>query len=138
MTPSEIIKKYYELANKSDWAAWLTLFDDKLVGDEQIAGHFEGIDALRGAGDAIDNGYKPFHMTPLEVIIDGDQACVIWRCDSKNANLVPIAYPGDPNRPVIGANHFRFASGKIVYMRTIHDVIPFQPFIQQSSPYPRS
>jgi hypothetical protein len=133
-----IIDRYYELANKGDWTTWLTLFDDNVIGDEQIAGHFEGIDVLRGAGDAIQKGYKPFHMQPLQVVVDGDQACVIWRCDSRNANEVPIAYPGDPNRPVIGANYFRFANGKIVYMRTVHDVIPFQPFVQQSRPFQSS
>jgi ketosteroid isomerase-like protein len=129
------LERYYELVNQGDWAAWLELFDDNVSGDEQIAGNFEGIEVLRGAGEAINKGYKPFHMRPLNIVIAGDEACVIWQCESKNANGVCIAYPGDPERPVIGANYFRFKKGKIVYMRTIHDVIPFQPFVQQNRPF---
>jgi len=135
MEPRQIIDKYYEYVNKADWASWLTLFDDKVVGDEQIAGHFEGIGALRGAGDGINEGYSTFQMLPQQVVVSGDEAAVVWRCDAASKGGVPIAYPGDPARPVIGANYFRFANGKITYMRTVHDLIPFQPFVQKSHPY---
>jgi hypothetical protein len=43
---------------------------------------------------------------------------------------VPIAYPTNPDgssRQVIGANYFQVQNGKIVYMRTIHDSLPFAP-----------
>jgi hypothetical protein len=132
---AQVIQRYYETANAGDWKAWLTLFDDKIVGDEQIAGHFEGLDPLRGAGDAISKGYSKFQMRPQQIIINGEEVAVVWRCEAVNAHGVPIAYPGDPNRPVVGANYFRIVAGKIVAMRTIHDVIPFQPFVQGSCPY---
>ena len=128
MTTKEVVEKYYENVNSENWGDWLTLFTKDVKGDEQLAGHFDGIEVLRCAVDAISKGYKPFRMHPLTIIADGDEACVIWRCESKNANGVPIAYPTDPTRPVIGANHFQIRDGKIVYMRTIHDSLPFRPF----------
>jgi hypothetical protein len=39
----------------------------------------------------------------------------------------------NPGRQVIGTNYFQVQNGKIVYMRTIHDSLPFQPFTSQST-----
>ena len=128
-----VIDKYYDCVNRSDWSEWLKLFTDDVVGDEQLAGHFAGIDVLRGAVDAMRRGYSRFNMHPQQIVVDGDNACVVWRCDAANAKGVPIAYPGDASREVIGANFFQIRNGKIAYMRTIHDSLPFQPFISQSS-----
>jgi ketosteroid isomerase-like protein len=129
----EVIEKYYDCVNRGDWSEWLTLFSEDVVGDEQLAGHFTGIDVLRGAINAISTGYSRFNMYPQRMVIEGDSACVVWRCTAANAAGTPIAYPGDAQREVIGANFFRVQNGKIVYMRTIHDSLPFQPFINQSS-----
>lgn len=128
MDNRDIIDQYYEYVNAEKWDNWLTLFTQDVKGDEQLAGHFEGIAVLKGAVDAISKGYRPFRMRPLTFVVEGDDVCVIWRCESKNANGVPIAYPTDPDRPVIGANHFQIRNGKIAYMRTIHDSLPFRPF----------
>ncbi len=134
MTTREIIEKYYDAVNRGDWDAWLSLFSDDVVGDEQLAGHFAGIEVLRGAVGAISTGYSRFLMHPQRVVIDGDAACVVWRCDAANAAGVAIAYPDDPGRQVVGANFFQIQNGKIVYMRTIHDSLPFQPFTNQNRP----
>ena len=128
MTTKQVIDKYYEYVNSDNWDSWLTLFTETVEGDEQLAGHFKGIDVLKGAVKVLSSGYRPFRMRPQHVIIEGEDACVIWRCESKNANGVPIAYPTDPDRPVIGANHFQIRDGKIAYMRTVHDSLPFRPF----------
>jgi ketosteroid isomerase-like protein len=130
-TTREIIDRYYDCVNRGDWGAWLTLFSDDVVGDEQLAGHFAGIGILQGAIDAISNGYSKFNMYPQRIVVEGDAACVIWRCDAANAAGVPIAYPDNADRPVIGANFFQIQNGKIVYMRTIHDSVPFEPFTSQ-------
>jgi ketosteroid isomerase-like protein len=133
MDTRAVIERYYDCVNRGAWQEWLTLFSDDVVGDEQLAGHFAGIDVLRGAIDAISSGYSRFNMYPQRIVVDGDAACVVWRCDAANAAQVPIAYPGNPGRQVIGANFFQVQNGKIVYMRTIHDSLPFQPFVNQSA-----
>lgn len=133
MDTRAVIERYYDCVNRGAWQEWLTLFSDDVVGDEQLAGHFAGIDVLRGAIDAISSGYSRFNMYPQRIVVDGDAACVVWRCDAANAAQVPIAYPGNPGRQVIGANFFQVQNGKIVYMRTIHDSLPFQPFVNQST-----
>lgn len=132
-TTREIIEKYYATVNAGDWDTWLTLFSDDVVGDEQLAGHFAGIDVLKGAVGAISKGYSKFKMYPVRVVVEGDAGCVIWRNDSANAANIPIAYP-DRSRQVIGANYFHVQNGKIVYMRTIHDSRPFDPFTDPSNP----
>jgi hypothetical protein len=121
MTVRDVIDCYYDCVNRGDWQQWLTLFSDDVMGDEQLAGHFDGIEALRGEADAIRSGYRAFRMHPQHIVVDGDAAVVIWRCEGQNSHGVPIAYPDDPSREVIGANHFQLQNGKIVYMRTIHD-----------------
>jgi ketosteroid isomerase-like protein len=133
METREVIEAYYDCVNRGDWEQWLTLFSDDVVGDEQLAGHFAGIDVLRGAIDAISNGYRIFRMHPQRIVVEGEAACVVWRCEAQNASGTPIAYPDQPDRQVIGANYFQLQNGKIVYMRTMHDSLPFQPFINQSS-----
>jgi len=131
MTTREVIEKYYESANAGKWDQWLTLFSDDVVGDEQLAGHFADINVLQGAVDGIRKGYSKFKMYPVRIVVDGEAAVVIWRNDSANAAGVPIAYPTDAKRQVIGANYFQVQNGKIVYMRTIHDSLPFKPFTDQ-------
>ena len=133
MDTRAVIEKYYDCVNRGAWQEWLTLFSDDVVGDEQLAGHFAGIEVLRGAIDAIQKGYSQFKMCVQRMVIEGDAGCVVWRCAAANTARVPIAYPDNPGRQVIGANYFQVQNGKIVYMRTIHDSLPFQPFINQRS-----
>jgi len=134
MTTRQVIEEYYRCVNAGDWTAWLTLFTEDVIGDEQLAGHFEGIGVLQGAVDGISNGYSKFQMHPQEIVVDGDAACVVWRCEAANRTGEPIAYPKEPDRPVIGANFFKVRDGRIAYMRTIHDSLPFAPFINQNQP----
>jgi ketosteroid isomerase-like protein len=123
MDTRRVIDQYYESVNNADWDTWLTLFDDDVVMDEQIAGHAEGIDSFRGAGAAIERGYSKFQMHPEHILVEGDEAGVYWHCEAANAGGVPIdAY---------GANYFRLQDGRITYVRTIHDTVPFKPFIDQ-------
>jgi len=119
----EVINKYYEAVNKGDWDTWLTLFDQNVVVDEQLAGHVEGTGILGGAIGAMKKGYSRFQNEPTHIVIDGDQACVISHISAANASGVPI----EANV----ANYFRLENGKIKYMANFHDTVPFDPFVHQ-------
>jgi hypothetical protein len=134
MTTREVIDKYYDCANRSAWSEWLTLFTNDVTGDEQLAGHFEGIEVLRGAINVISYGYSKFQMIPRHIVVAGDEAVVIWQCLAANRAGTPIAYNYLPQREVVGANYFRLEGGKIKYMRTIHDETAFAPFAHPSNP----
>ena len=43
------------------------------------------------------------------------------------ANIATCAQPIS----AIGANYFQVKNGKITYMRTIHDTVPFKPMTEQ-------
>lgn len=133
-TTRELIDTYYDCINRGDWNRYLTLFSDDVVGDEQLALHFEGIDVLREAIGAISYGYSTFQMTPLHIVVQGDEAAVIWRCDAANRAGTPIAYNYLPGREVVGANYFRLEGGKIKYMRNVHDETAFAPYSHPTNP----
>jgi ketosteroid isomerase-like protein len=123
MDTREVIDRYYETVNAGDWDTWLTLFADDVVVDEQLAGHLEGVGVLRGAVGAMKKGYSKFLMLPEHVVIEAEQAAVIWHCEAANATGVPI--------DVRGANYFRVEESKIVYMANFHDKGAFAPFTSQ-------
>ncbi|RCJ19536.1 hypothetical protein A6770_05160 [Nostoc minutum NIES-26] len=123
MNTREVIDKYYESANAGDWDTWLTLFDDNVVVDEQLAGHIEGIEIMRGAIGGIERGYSKFQNNPQHVVIDGNEASVVSHISAANATGVPI----EANV----ANYFRLENGKISYMANFHDTRPFDPFVNQ-------
>ncbi len=123
MDTREVIDRYYETVNAGDWDTWLTLFADDVVVDEQLAGHLEGVGVLRGAVGAMKKGYSKFLMLPEHVVIEAEQAAVVWHCEAANASGVPI--------DVRGANYFRVEDGKIVYMANFHDKGAFAPFTSQ-------
>src|SRR5947209_20105422 len=93
-TTREVVDKYYETVNAGKWDEWLTLFDDDIVMEEQLAGHVEGIDVLRGAVGGLKTGYAKFQMLPQETTIDGEKATVIWRCVAESADGGSIDAPG--------------------------------------------
>lgn len=123
MDTKEVISKYYNYVNAGDWNNWLTLFDDNIVMDEQLAGHLEGIEILRGAVGGMEKGYSKFLMHPQNILVQGNEACVIWNCEAANASGVPI--------DAKGANFFQVANGKITYMSNFHDTRSFDAFVNQ-------
>jgi len=123
MATREVIDRYYELANAGDWQTWLTLFDEAVVIDEQLAGHVEGLDVLRGAIGGMETGYSRFQNVPRHVVVDGEEAAVVSHISAANAAGVPIEAEV--------ANYFRLEDGKIAYMANFHDTRPFDPFVNQ-------
>ncbi|WP_341530221.1 nuclear transport factor 2 family protein [Nostoc sp. UHCC 0302] len=123
MNTRDIINKYYEVVNAGDWDTWLTLFDDNVVVDEQLAGHIEGVGVLQGAVGGIKKGYSKFQNLPKQIVINGHEACVVSHISAANATGVLI----EANV----ANYFRLKNGKITYMANFHDTRPFDPFVNQ-------
>src|SRR5512132_4433725 len=130
MNTREVSDQYYACVNSGDWAGYLRLFSDDCICDEQLLGHLVGIDALRPVIEGFPTSFSRFQMLPQRVVIEGEAGVVVWRVEAAVAAGVPIAYPTNPDgstRQVIGANYFQVQNGKIVYMRTIHDSLPFAP-----------
>ncbi len=123
LSTREVVDEYYARVNRGDWDAWLQLFNETVKMDEQLAGHVVGAAILRGAVGGLKAGYSKFLMHPMHIVIDGEQAAVIWHCEAANASGVPI--------DAIGANYFVVTGGYITYVRTIHDTVPFKPFTEQ-------
>jgi ketosteroid isomerase-like protein len=116
-SPKEIIDRYYAAVNSGDWDTWLTLFDDKLVMDEQLMGHVDGIGPLRDVAAGIKTGFKKFQMHPKHVVVEGNEAMVAWNFEAETADGKQLN--------IDGANYFQFANGKIVYMQNYHDTKPY-------------
>jgi len=123
MSTNDIINTYYKSVNAGDWDTWLTLFDDKVVIDEQLAGHVEGVEILRGAVGGLKKGYSKFQNVPKRIVVNGDEAFVASHISAANAAGVPIEAEV--------ANYFRLSNGKISYMQNFHDTVPFGPFVNQ-------
>lgn len=115
---------YYRYANEGDWEAWCDLFTEDMVMDEQLAGHIEGLDALRPMMVVgMPQTYSRFQNTPRHVIIDGDQAGVVSHVSAASAAGAPI----EADVMV----YFRFRHGEISYMANFHDSRPFAPVLRQ-------
>ena len=123
MSTRDVIEQYYAAANSGDWQTWLGLFQEDVVIDEQLAGHVEGLDILRGAIGAMEKGYSKFQNVPKHIVVDGDEATVVSHISAANAAGVPIEAEV--------ANYFQLEDGKIAYMANFHDTVPFQPFTSQ-------
>lgn len=121
----DVINKYYDSVNVGDWDTWLTLFDDNVVVDEQLAGHIEGVSILRGGVGVMKKGYSKFQNVPKHIVINGNEACVVSHISAANASGVPI----EANV----ANYFCLERGKITYMANFHDTVPFGPFVNQKT-----
>ena len=125
MSPKDVIDKYYELANAGDWDAWCRLFSEDMVMDEQLAGHIEGLAALRPLMKGMKRAYSKFQNIPKHMIVsaDGREAAVVSHISAANA-------AGDPIEADV-MNYFRIQNGKIHYMANFHDSKPFKPFLEQ-------
>ena len=121
--PRDVILAYYKSVNAGDWQTWLSLFEEHVVIDEQLAGHVEGLDRLRGAIDVMEKGYSKFQNVPKHIVCQGDEAAVFSHISAANA-------AGEPIEAEV-ANYFKLRDGKIAYMATFHDTRPFDPFVNQ-------
>ncbi len=119
MSNKEIVDTYYKLANLNDWDAWCDLFADDMVMDEQLAGHIEGLPALREIMAGMKAAFPKFTNTPKHIVVCGDQAGVVSHLSNTNADGMDIECEV--------MNYFEFKGGKISYMSNFHDTKPFDP-----------
>ena len=121
MKPRKIIDAYYEKANAGDWQTWCDLFDEKMVMDEQLAGHIEGLATLRSMMKGMGKMYASFRNEPRHILVDGDQGAVV-------SHITAVSPAGNKIEAEV-MNYFRFKDGKIVYMANFHDSVPFKPVL---------
>ena len=115
--PRDVLLAYYRTANAGDWQEWLTLFAEDVVIDEQLAGHVEGLDILRGAIGGMEKGYSRFANVPKHFVVQGNNAAVVSHISAANA-------AGESIEAEV-TNYFQFRDGKIAYMANFHDTRPF-------------
>jgi ketosteroid isomerase-like protein len=119
MNTSEVVHRYYELANAGDWMGWCDLFAEDQVMDEQLAGHIEGLATLRQMMAGFPDMYARFANVPRHFVVAGDEAAVVSHISAQT--------PGGATVEADVCNYFRIAGGRIAYMANFHDTVPFQP-----------
>ncbi|HEX6077554.1 MAG TPA: nuclear transport factor 2 family protein [Micromonosporaceae bacterium] len=124
MNTREVVGRYYELANAGDWDTWCDLFTADLVMDEQLAGHIEGRETLRGMMKGFPGMYAKFQNQPRHVVVDGDQAAVV-------SHISAITPSGEAVEAEV-VNYFRLDAGLISYMANFHDTVPFRVVLSNS------
>ncbi|MDP3913586.1 MAG: nuclear transport factor 2 family protein [Bacteroidota bacterium] len=117
MTTKEVIEKYFEFVNSGNWDAYLTLFDQNVIMEEQLLGHIEGIENVAAGIEGLRNN-REFRNFPLEIIVEGDKAVALWNIQSPMANGNKL--------DLKGANYYRVKDGKIVYFSNFHDTSVFK------------
>jgi ketosteroid isomerase-like protein len=125
MSVREVIERYYAAVNAGDWDSWLELFDELIVMDEQLGGHIEGLEMLRGLVGGLKRVYSSFKNVPRYIVIDGNQACVMSRISAVSAS-------GEPIEAEV-ANYFLIQEGRITYLANFHDSRPFDPAFKRGA-----
>jgi ketosteroid isomerase-like protein len=116
-SPRETMELYYKYANAGDWDRWCDLFTDNTVMDEQLAGHIEGANTLRGMMKGFPTMYRSFQNVPKHIFASGNEGAVVSHISAVNAAGKTI----EANV----MNYFRFEDGRIAYMANFHDTKPF-------------
>jgi ketosteroid isomerase-like protein len=117
MTTKEIITKYFDSINNSDWETWVSLFDENIIYDDAVSGKMEGIEAIKQAAKGISMGFKSFKNFAEETVVEENKAMVVCRIDAIAANGKSLNSTG--------SNFYRIKDGKIVYVASFHDPAPF-------------
>ena len=125
MSVREVITHYYACVNAGDWAGWLELFDEHIVMDEQLGGHVEGLETLRGMVGGLMRPYASFQNHPRHIVIEGNQACVV-------SHISAVSAGGEPIEAEV-SNYFVIQEGRITYLANFHDSRPFDPIFAPRS-----
>ena len=126
MTTREVIDAYYSTSARGDWDGWLALFGDPFLMEDVMGGNISDIETMKEHVDAIRTGYSKFLMSPVHIVVDGEQGFVAWHFQGANASGVPI--------DAKGSNFFEVNNGKIAHIAEFFNLEPFAPFINQTKP----
>lgn len=117
MSTSDILTRYYELANAGDWEPWCDLFAENAVMDEQLAGHVEGRQSLRDMMTGFPAMYARFANVPRHMVIEDGQAAVV--------SHISALTTGGASIEADVCNYFQVSDGAITYFANFHDTAPF-------------
>jgi ketosteroid isomerase-like protein len=120
MDNHEIVRNYFDNVNAGKWDEYLALFDDKIVMDEQLMGHVEGIEHVRQSIEMLKAAPK-FQNHLKVMVVEGDKAMARWHISTLGPKGEAIEADG--------VNYYEFKNGKIVYFSNYHDTKPFQPVL---------
>lgn len=118
MNATDVVVRYYQLANAGDWKSWCDLFADDMVMDEQLAGHVEGKATLATMMAGFPEMYASFQNVPRNVIVNGAEAATV--------SHITATTPDGKQIDADVMNYFRIEGGLICYMANFHDTVPFQ------------
>lgn len=125
MNTRQIVEKYFEYANAGKWDDWCDLFTEDAVYDEQLAGHIEGREVLRGMMRGFPDAYAKFENKPKHFVVDGNHAAVI-----SHISALASKYQNEPIEAE-AVLYIENENGKIKYAANYHDSKPFKPFLKQ-------
>jgi ketosteroid isomerase-like protein len=125
MNTRQIVEKYFEYANAGEWDNWCDLFTEDAVYDEQLAGHIEGRETLRGMMRGFPDAYAKFENKPKHFVVDGNHAAVI-----SHISALAMKYQDQPIEAE-AVLYIENVNGKIKYAANYHDSKPFKPFLKQ-------
>lgn len=117
MNTRELVQTYFDAINNQDWETWIALFAESIVIDEALSGHMEGLEAVRQSAVGIQQGFQRFTNSIDEFVVEDDRAMVVCTIDATTGAGASLRSTG--------ANFYRVADGKIVYMSSFHDREPF-------------
>lgn len=121
----EVVDLYYQHANAGNWDAWCDLFAPDYQMEEQLGGHIEGLDTLRGMMKGFPDVYARFQNVPRQIVVDGIHATVVSHISALASKFMDRPIEADVT------NYFRIEDGKIKFMQNFHDSRPFKPFLEQ-------
>lgn len=118
MDTNDVVAHYYRLANAGEWDNFCDLFASNQVMDEQLAGHIEGREALRGIMRSFPTVFAKFVNEPVHAVVNGNQAAVVSHISARTVAGESIE--------VDVCNYFQVTNGQITYMANFHDSVPFR------------
>jgi len=107
----DVIRTHFACINEARWDDYLALFAEDVRVDEQMAGRNDGLAHVWGAGGMLQS------LELLQVLVDERHAVALWHMRLMATGGMPV--------DVRGASLFWVHQGKIRYLRTIHDTLPF-------------